>query len=175
MPLKPAPTPVAVPLSAPVSTKAVATLSAVKLLVPAPPSIAPDSVPPWRIKRSANAPPVTLPIPVKPPPTPVTVPVSKPVITKVLTSSLTVRRLVPPPPSIDPVKRLPLRIKLSFWAPVVRFWMLTKPPSTPVMVPLSVPVRTTVVATLPVVKRLVPPPPSIDPVRLPPIKVKLSF
>ena len=145
--LKPPPTPVTVPASALVMFQVLATLSAVKLLMPVtPPSIAPLKVPPLKVKLSVPVPPVRLPILLKPPAIPVTVPLSRPVITQLFATLSAVKLLVPAAPPLNaPLKVPPLKVKSSLLLPPVR---LLKPLNvTPFTVPASAPVIIQLFAT----------------------------
>ena len=62
----------------------------------------------------------------------------------------------------------------SLLLPPVRLPMLLKPPVTPVTPPASAPVTVHVFATLSPVRLFVPPPPSIAPLKVPPLSRKLS-
>ncbi len=72
------PVPVSVPLLSPVIVQVLATLSPVSVSVPARPSIAPESVPPFSVNVSAPVVPVRFSMLVNEP-TPVAVPLSAPV------------------------------------------------------------------------------------------------
>ena len=81
---------------------------------------------------------------------------------------------VPVPPSMLATVKLPENTKLSVLLPPTTFWILLKPPVTPVTVPALFAVIFQVFATLPPVSVLVPPPPLIAPVNVPPLRVKVS-